>query len=248
MPQHMLPLWLAQTQVQTTQKGQERGRMLYNELEQGDILSGVRFGLALLAYTDILLCSIWAIHKIRQTPVIYYGRDGHNMQHSEQRIYCVKSGAWETESEGGGYYYLSTLGVWIEMLVRNGQYPHKKVGARWTIDRWLSYQDTFAFRKTQVTQAEELWRVEIPQLVTTGWRDGSIGGPDGEQPSRNVWTLWGLTKNNVRCLPLGSSAPDFEFALFLQEEEMQYWENNLGENFRLRLGDMVKPAVRDHAQ
>ena len=66
--QHMLPLWLAQTQVQTTQKGQEVGRMLYNELEQGDILSGVRFGLALLAYTDILLCSIWAIYKIRQTP------------------------------------------------------------------------------------------------------------------------------------------------------------------------------------
>jgi hypothetical protein len=42
--------------------------MLYNELEQEDILSGVRWGLALLAYTDILLCSIWAIHKIRQTP------------------------------------------------------------------------------------------------------------------------------------------------------------------------------------
>src|SRR5262249_52973175 len=108
----------------------------------------------------------------------YYGRDGYNMQHSEQRIYYVKSGAWETESEGGGYYYLSTLGVWIEMLVRNGRYPHKKVGARWTIDHWLSYQDTFAFRKTQGTHAEELWRVEIPQLVTTGWRDGSIGGPD----------------------------------------------------------------------
>jgi hypothetical protein len=66
--QHMLPLWLAQTQVQTTQKGHECGRMLYNELEQGDILSGVRFGLALLAYTDILLRSISAIHKIRQTP------------------------------------------------------------------------------------------------------------------------------------------------------------------------------------
>ena len=32
--------------------------MLYNELEQGDILSGVRFGLALLAYTDILLCNL----------------------------------------------------------------------------------------------------------------------------------------------------------------------------------------------
>src|SRR5882672_10766568 len=44
--------------------------MLYNELEQGDILSGVRVGLALLAYTDILLCSIWAMHRIRQTPVI----------------------------------------------------------------------------------------------------------------------------------------------------------------------------------
>src|SRR5882672_1890409 len=64
----MLPLWLAQTEVQTTQKGQELGRMLYNELEQGDILSGVRVGLALLAYTDILLCSIWAMHRIRQTP------------------------------------------------------------------------------------------------------------------------------------------------------------------------------------
>src|SRR5215813_9260828 len=55
--------------MQTTQKHQEFGRMLYNELEQGDILSGVRFGLALLAYTDILLCSIWVIHSIRQTPV-----------------------------------------------------------------------------------------------------------------------------------------------------------------------------------
>jgi hypothetical protein len=46
--------------------------MLYNELEQGDILSGVRFGLALLAYTDILLCSIWVIHRIRQTPGHYW--------------------------------------------------------------------------------------------------------------------------------------------------------------------------------
>ena len=42
--------------------------MLYNELEQGDILSGVRWRLALLAYTDILLCTIWAIRRIRQTP------------------------------------------------------------------------------------------------------------------------------------------------------------------------------------
>src|SRR5215510_1511424 len=40
----MLPLWLVQMQVQTTHKGQQFGRMLYNELEQGDILSGIRFG------------------------------------------------------------------------------------------------------------------------------------------------------------------------------------------------------------
>src|SRR5512145_2684319 len=44
--------------------------MVYNELEQGGILSGIRFGLALLAYTDILLCSIWSFYKIRQTPVV----------------------------------------------------------------------------------------------------------------------------------------------------------------------------------
>jgi hypothetical protein len=67
--QHMLPLRLAQTQLQTTQKGEKFGRMLYNELEQGDSLSEGRFGLALLAYADILLYSIWAIHRIRQTQV-----------------------------------------------------------------------------------------------------------------------------------------------------------------------------------
>src|SRR6267142_498496 len=81
--QHMLPLWLAQTQVQTTQKGQECGRMLYNELEQGDILSGVCFGLALLAYTDILLCSIWAIHKIRQSPGQYTFQNSYQYQRSK---------------------------------------------------------------------------------------------------------------------------------------------------------------------
>src|SRR5882672_5249149 len=66
---HMLPLRFTQTQVQTTQKGYKTGRMVYNELEQGGILSDLRFGLALLAYTDILLCSIWSFYKIRQTPV-----------------------------------------------------------------------------------------------------------------------------------------------------------------------------------
>ena len=42
--EHMLPLWLVQMQMQTIHKGQQFGRMLYNELEQGDILSVVRFG------------------------------------------------------------------------------------------------------------------------------------------------------------------------------------------------------------
>ena len=43
--------------------------MVYNELEQEGILSDIRFGLALLAYTDILLCSFSPFYKIRQTPV-----------------------------------------------------------------------------------------------------------------------------------------------------------------------------------
>ena len=46
--------------------------MVYNELEQGNILSEVRVGLASIAYTDISLRSIWAIYKIRQTPELQY--------------------------------------------------------------------------------------------------------------------------------------------------------------------------------
>jgi hypothetical protein len=42
--------------------------MLYNELEQEDILSGVRLRLATIAYVDILLRSIGPVYKIRQTP------------------------------------------------------------------------------------------------------------------------------------------------------------------------------------
>ena len=45
--------------------------MVYNELEQEDILSEVRVGLPPRAYTDILLRSIWAIFKIRQSPGQY---------------------------------------------------------------------------------------------------------------------------------------------------------------------------------
>ena len=43
--------------------------MLYNELEQGNILSDVRLRLATRAYTDIPLRSIGSVHKIRQSPV-----------------------------------------------------------------------------------------------------------------------------------------------------------------------------------
>ena len=63
-----LPVWRGQRQGQPTHQGQACGRMLYHELAQGDILSGGRGGLALLASTDLLLCSIWARHRIRQTP------------------------------------------------------------------------------------------------------------------------------------------------------------------------------------
>ncbi len=46
--------------------------MVYNELEQGDILSEVRVGLGSIAYSDISLRSIWVIFKIRQTPDVYF--------------------------------------------------------------------------------------------------------------------------------------------------------------------------------
>jgi len=43
--------------------------MVYNELEQEETLSCVRVRLATIASVDIFLCSIWAIHKIRQSPI-----------------------------------------------------------------------------------------------------------------------------------------------------------------------------------
>ena len=42
--------------------------MVYNQLEQEDILSEVRLRLATIAYVDILLRSIGPVYKIRQTP------------------------------------------------------------------------------------------------------------------------------------------------------------------------------------
>ena len=50
--------------------------MLYNELEQEDILSGVHLRLATIAYVDILLRSIGPVHKIRQSPVKDKGYQG----------------------------------------------------------------------------------------------------------------------------------------------------------------------------
>jgi hypothetical protein len=64
-----LPWRCAQTQRPTPQNGQECGRMVSHELEQEDSLSGVCLGVALRAYADILWCAMWALHKIRQTPV-----------------------------------------------------------------------------------------------------------------------------------------------------------------------------------
>lgn len=156
-----------------------------------------------------------------------------------QWIYPVSSGVWESETEPDGYYCLYTLGVWIEILVHDGRFPAKKIGARWTIDGWKTHCDTLAFFARPAKQ-EELWRVEINNLVTTGWRDGSIGGPNGEQPSGKVWTLWGADKKHVRCLPLGSAPPCFEYALFMNIGESLYWENNLQRNFRIDLSRFSK--------
>lgn len=163
------------------------------------------------------------------------------MECSMQRIHHVKSGTWESDSEQGGYYFVCTIGVWIELQVRNGRFPDKKVGARWSIDHWKSHHEAFGFLKQPITQEEELWRIEINHAITTGWRNGSIGGPDEEQPSGNVWTLWGPNKKHVKALPLGSVPPEFEFALFLEEHDGRHWDNNQGRNFRICLADFGKP-------
>jgi hypothetical protein len=166
------------------------------------------------------------------------------MEPSMQRIHQVKSGVRVSESERGGYYFVCTVDVWIEMLVCDGRFPDKQVGVRWTIDHWQSHHEAFGSLDQRITQEEERWRIEIAKVVTTGWRDGSIGGPNEEQPSGNVWTLWGSSKQDVKCLPLGSVPPEFEFALFLEEHAKRYWDNNLDRNFRICLADFGKPDLR----
>lgn len=156
----------------------------------------------------------------------------------------MKSGCWESDSEEGGYYYICTIGIWIEALVRNELFSDKRIGARWSIDQWESHHDALGFIKMPCTQREELWRIEINNVVTTGWRNGSIGGPNGEQPSGCVWTLWGPNKSHVKSLPIGSVVPEFEFALFLEVHSRRYWDNNLGRNFKICLAAFGVPDGR----
>ena len=162
-----------------------------------------------------------------------------------QCIHQVQYGVCESEVEDGDHFYVCNVGIWIEMRVRNGQYPPtKQVGARWTTDAWETYHDAFAVLKQPVGQEEELWRVEIDNIVTTGWRSGSIGGPNGEQPSSNVWTLWGPSKQDLSYLPLGGHVPEFEFALFVKTESIEHWENNAGFNYKIDLSQFGKHPQR----
>ena len=154
-----------------------------------------------------------------------------------RRIHHVRFGVRVLDSEQGAYYRVCTIGIWIEMLIRDGGFPDKKAGARWTIDRWRSQHDAFGCLHQRLSQEEERWRIDITNVAATGWRNGSIGGPNGEQPSGSVWTLWGADKKTVKCLPLGSVAPEFQFALFLDEHRTRYWENNLGRDFTICLAD-----------
>ncbi len=159
------------------------------------------------------------------------------MRQYTQDIHSVQSGAWEMEAEQSAYYYLCKLGIWVEFRVQDSHSPGKQLGARWTIDNWASYYDSPAFLKEQSPPEDEIWRIEIEAVITTGWRDGSIGGPNGEQPSLNRWILWGKDKHSVKCLPLGSVQPLFEFALYLKYQGTVYWENNQGRNFSLCLNN-----------
>jgi len=161
------------------------------------------------------------------------------MEQGEPQISLVSSGIWVSETEQGGYYALGILGIWMEIQVRERQSPTKTMGVRWTIDGWNSHHDTLGFCKQSASEGD-LWRIEIPHLVFIGWRDGSIGGPNGEQPSGKVWTLWGPDRRGVGCLPWGSPVPAFEFALFMKTGYTINWNNNRGRNFRMDLSPYGK--------
>ena len=151
-------------------------------------------------------------------------------------VHSVQAGAWVMEAEQGGYYKLCRLGVWMEFYAATE--AGLGLGARWTIDRWDSHHDASAFLKRRVTTEEGCWRIEIIDVITTGWRDGSIGGPNAEQPSASRWILWGKDKDSVKCLPLGNLPPRFEFALYLKRQGAVDWQNNQGHNFALSLDNV----------
>lgn len=156
------------------------------------------------------------------------------MEKGEPQIDLVSSGMWMSETEQGSYYSVGTVGIWLEIRVQKTHSLAGTVGVCWTIDGWKGHHDTLGVRMHQEV-GEALWRVEIPHLVSMGWRDGSIGGPNGEQPSAKVWTLWGPDRGSVRCLPWGSPPPVFELALFMKMADTTYWSNNQGRNFRVEL-------------
>ncbi|MGR8931420.1 MAG: hypothetical protein ACU836_12330 [Gammaproteobacteria bacterium] len=150
----------------------------------------------------------------------------------------VEAGALILEAEQGDYYKLSKLGIWIEFYARATE--NQVIGARWTIDNWKSHHESLALPKVVLEADIDLWRIEINDIVTTGWRDGRIGGPNGEQPSANRWILWGTDKTNVECLPFGAVPPRFEFALYRKRLGYIEWENNQGRNFSLCLDNICR--------
>ena len=150
-------------------------------------------------------------------------------------VRSLTCGLHESEAEQGDYYALSSISVWIECVIDAHGALNRQVGARWTIDHWASHQDTAAAFVRSLSPKEEMWRIAINDLAATGWRDGTIGGPNGEQPSNTVWYLWGKNKKQVRCLPAGTSVPEFEFACFVKDQQQTHWENNGGRNFKLKL-------------
>ena len=161
------------------------------------------------------------------------------MEQGKQQISLVSSGVSVSETEQGDYYALGSVGIWVEIQVLERYSPAGAAGVRWTIDGWKSHHDTLGVSRHQDPR-EALWRVEISHLVSIGWRDGSIGGPNGEQPSAKVWTLWGPDRAGLRCLPRGSPVPAFEFALFVNRGDTTHWNNNQGRNFRVDLAPYAR--------
>lgn len=150
-----------------------------------------------------------------------------------QQIHSVRSGAWKIHDEDGGYYYLCKLGIWIEFQLREELAVDCPPSVRWTINHWTSHYDTPAVLEPCTTMQDGIWRLELEDILTAGWREGDIRVADTQQPLYNRWLLWGRNKRRMTCLPLGMATPQFEFALFLKQQGKVFWENNHGHNFRI---------------